>query len=63
MPEQGEKPAEHGDLKDMCDEYAEEMVRKVNMQPVSTRTNTVHYIPTLWCVHSVDTEFDKKWVV
>ena len=44
VPEQGEKPAEHGDLKDMCDEHAEEMVRKVNMQPVSTRTSTLYYL-------------------
>ena len=35
MPEQGEKPMEHGDLKERCDDQAEDMVRKVNMQPVS----------------------------
>ena len=57
MPEQGEKPAEHGDLKDMCDEHAEEMVRKVNMQPVSTRFTT--YIVLIssiisWLKNSID---------
>ena len=35
VPEQGEKPMEHGDLKERCDDQAEDMVRKVNMQPVS----------------------------
>ena len=58
MPEQGEKPAEHGDLKDMCDEHAEEMVRKVNMQPVSEQA-VLHYTYQLAFNYLLIRKFEK----